>query len=200
MPNGGPDNCGRCGFNRANSGVWPGPGEENLAPGFCSIRGFEIANPLWTYCKNQHTREGVPFGPIYTAVYINGYQRVPCFYGYIPTDGSGECMVCGDHADFGIGLTIGENTLRFCGCEHYLIWWTDELKGRLEGFKKAGEKAYDDMYEARSSSDATALYSDAKESFYGAIAAAKQLEWTDEAAALEKRLHHIKDVFRSQFT
>lgn len=66
--------------------------------------------------------------------------------------------------------------------------------------KQIGEKAYDDMYEASSSTQATGCYSDAKEAFYDAIRWARELRQDDEVAALEKRLEHIKGVFRSQFT
>lgn len=74
----------------------------------------------------------------------------------------------------------------------------EQLK-RLEHLKAMGEKAYDDLYEAHSSSGATACYSDAKECYYDAIGLARQLGLTEEVAALEKRLAHIKAVFRSQF-
>jgi hypothetical protein len=66
--------------------------------------------------------------------------------------------------------------------------------------KSAGEKAYDEMYEAHSSSHATACYSEAKESFYSAIALARELGLAQEIEDLEKRLTHIKSVFRSQFS
>lgn len=61
-----------------------------------------------------------------------------------------------------------------------------------------GEKAYDQMYEAHGS--VTGLYSDAKEAFYDAIKAAEELGLTEEVQRLEKRLAHIKAVFRSQFS
>ena len=70
----------------------------------------------------------------------------------------------------------------------------------LEHLKALGEKYYDDMYEAHSSSGATACYSDAKECFRDAIAEARRLGLEAEAIALEARLAHIKAVFRSQFT
>lgn len=67
--------------------------------------------------------------------------------------------------------------------------------------KSAGEQAYDDLYEkARSSSDATMFYSEAKESFHSAIGLARELGLEQEVEELEKRLAHIKAVFRSQFT
>ena len=78
-----------------------------------------------------------------------------------------------------------------------------ELKAGLEQLahlKAMGEKAYDDMYEAHSSSGATACYSDAKECFYDAIGRAHRLGLKEESESLSARLAHIKAVFRSQFT
>jgi hypothetical protein len=79
---------------------------------------------------------------------------------------------------------------------------TDKNAGleQLAHLKAMGEKAYDDMYEAHSPSDANARYSDAKECFYDAIGLANRLGLKDEAEALSARLAHIKAVFRSQFT
>jgi len=200
MPNGGPDNCSRCGFNKANNGRWPGPGEEQEAPGFCSIRGFDIANPFWTYCKNQHSRQSAPLGPVYGAVYTQGYQRVPWYDRIFPSEGEATCLVCGDHVLTGIVLPLESGDLEFCDGEHYLVWWTDTMRKRLRASKDFGEKAYDEMYDARSSSAATGRYSDAKEAFHDAIAIARDLELPDEMAALQARLDHIKAVFRSQFS
>lgn len=202
MPNGGPDNCGRCGFNKANNGRWPGSGEENDSPGWCTIRGFDIDCALWTYCKNQHSRDPEPVGPIYTAVYTSGYQRVPWYDRVVPIASDATCMVCGDHTDFGILLPVSTGDLEFCDGEHYLVWWTDTMRKRLDACKQFGEKAYDEMYEEHSSSSsgATGRYSDAKEAFHDAINVACQLELTEEIDALRKRLDHIKAVFRSQFS
>jgi hypothetical protein len=82
---------------------------------------------------------------------------------------------------------------------------TDETERKaqleqLERLKAMGEKAYDEMYEAHSSSGATACYSDAKEAYYDAIGLARRLRLDEEVKALEERLAHIKAVFRSQFT
>ena len=71
---------------------------------------------------------------------------------------------------------------------------------RLQACKAMGEKAYDAMYEARSFSDASARYSDAKEAFYDAISLANELGLAEESKALSQRLEHIKSVFRSQFS
>jgi hypothetical protein len=68
---------------------------------------------------------------------------------------------------------------------------------RLE---EAAEASYTLMYDARTPSDATAHYSDAKEALYDAIAAAREAGQSATAERLEKRLQHIKAVFRSQFT
>jgi hypothetical protein len=68
---------------------------------------------------------------------------------------------------------------------------------RLE---EAAEASYALMYDAKTPSDATAHYSDAKEALYDAIAAARQAGQSATAQRLEKRLEHIKAVFRSQFT
>lgn len=70
----------------------------------------------------------------------------------------------------------------------------------LEACIRFGEEAYDRMYEEHSSSGATGRYSDAKEAYYDAIRLAGELGLKDKTAELEKRLEHIKAVFRSQFT
>ena len=70
--------------------------------------------------------------------------------------------------------------------------------GSLRKCKSLGEKYYDQLYETRLG--ATGLYSSAKESFYDAISLANRLGLKEEAETLERRLQHIKDVFRSQFT
>ncbi len=200
MPNGGPDNCARCGFNKANDGRWPGPGEEQEAPGFCTIRGIAVDNPFWTYCKNQHSRRSEPQGPVYGAVYTRGYQRVPWYDRTSPCEGEATCGVCGDHVLTGILLPFEGGGLEFCGREHYLVWWTDMMRKRLQACKDFGENAYDAMYDAHSSAAATGLYSDAKEAFRDAILVARDMELPDEMAALQARLDHIKAVFRSQFS
>jgi len=68
---------------------------------------------------------------------------------------------------------------------------------RLAQLERWGEEAYDHMYETRSPSGD---YSEAKENFHAAIQLANELGLREEAARLEKRLLHIKSVFRSQFT
>jgi hypothetical protein len=65
--------------------------------------------------------------------------------------------------------------------------------------KELGEKAYNDMYEAHSPRAANDCYRDAKDYFYDVIGLARELGLTGEVDALDKRLEHIKSVFRSQF-
>lgn len=62
------------------------------------------------------------------------------------------------------------------------------------------EAAYARMHDAHSTSDATAAYSDAKETFADAIGLAQRNGDTETAERLHKRLAHVKAVFRSQFT
>ena len=71
---------------------------------------------------------------------------------------------------------------------------------RLDQCTRQGEKAYDDMYEADSPSQAAGFYSDAKESFREAIRLAAELERNTDVEVLRNRLEHIKAVFRSQFS
>jgi hypothetical protein len=56
------------------------------------------------------------------------------------------------------------------------------------------------MYDAHDPGGAAVCYSDAKEALYDAIGLARRLGKVDVAARLERRLAHIKAVFRSQFT
>ncbi len=70
----------------------------------------------------------------------------------------------------------------------------------LKRMKSMGEKAYDDMYEAHTQRDIDSCYRDAKEWYYEAIGLAHRLGLTEEAEALQDRLHHIKSVYRSQFS
>jgi len=78
----------------------------------------------------------------------------------------------------------------------------EERKAKLEQLKRCAglaEQAYEAMYEAHSFAQASACYSDAKEAIYDAIQCAEELGLSKQADSLEKRLSHIKSVFRSQF-
>jgi len=77
---------------------------------------------------------------------------------------------------------------------------SDESSGpdeaRLKALEAIAEAAYSEMYD---SSYPTGRYSDAKEAFYDAIALATKLGRRKDVERLEKRLEHIKNVFRHQF-
>jgi hypothetical protein len=63
-------------------------------------------------------------------------------------------------------------------------------------YEALAETAYNEMYDARSPA---ACYSDLKDYFAMAIAAAERAGLHDEAKRLNTRLDHCKEVYRSQF-
>jgi hypothetical protein len=67
MPNGGPDNCGTCGFNRRNRGIWRNPEPDEMQISLCEIRGVAVLADHWTYCQNWHSNSREPIGPIYAS-------------------------------------------------------------------------------------------------------------------------------------
>jgi hypothetical protein len=132
VPNGGIDNCGVCGFNRANDGVW-GPADytsdKRLDNAFCTIRGVKIANALWTYCLNCHSREAAPAGPICTVGLAEPdhlYARIPWHGNQEPTlNVPGTCR-CGRFADEGIAIESDNGVKHFCCNGHYVKWWHEQ--------------------------------------------------------------------------
>ncbi len=68
---------------------------------------------------------------------------------------------------------------------------------RLKELEALAEAAYDEMYDSRSP---TGCYSRAKEAFYDVITLATRLGRQKDVERLEKRLQHVKEVFRHQFT
>lgn len=76
-----------------------------------------------------------------------------------------------------------------------------ERELKLDSLRKChalGEKYYDQLYETRFGT--TGLYSSIKDAFIDAISLANEMDLKEEAGKLENRLHHIKNVFRSQFS
>ena len=69
----------------------------------------------------------------------------------------------------------------------------------LARLKAMGEKAYEDMYEADTQWDVNNFYREAKDHFYDAMQMARELGLAAEAQSLADRLHHIREVYRSQF-
>jgi len=126
MPNGGPDNCGTCGFNCRNRGVWRNPEPDESQSSFCEIRGVPVPADYWTYCQNWHSHTREPAGPIYASgIYEDGYRRIP-WHGLIAPEfiQSGVCSECGASIDDGISIDAVESRpIMFCSNLHYLQWW-----------------------------------------------------------------------------
>ena len=129
MPNGGPDSCGTCGFNRRNRGVWRNPTPDEREVSFCEIRDIPISADHWTYCQNWHTRTPQPIGPVYASgLYESGYRRIP-WHGNVEPERTapGICAECGEHFGEGIQIaTIESAAKQFCCNLHYLMWWKRE--------------------------------------------------------------------------
>jgi hypothetical protein len=132
MPNGGPDNCGTCGFNRRNRGVWRNPTPDDSQLPFCEIRGLTVLIDHWTYCQNWHSRTRDPIGPIYASgLYENGYRRIP-WHGSVPPEksNSGICNECGTDFEDGLSVVRVESApLAFCSNLHYMAWWKRQHPG-----------------------------------------------------------------------
>ena|SRR5215813_2946657 len=132
MPNGGPDNCATCGFNRRNRGVWRNPAPDESELPHCEIRGVTVMADHWTYCQNWHTRTRQPVGPIYASgLYENGYRRIP-WHGNVEPErvGPGVCTKCGRRFADGLEIAVVESAPKqFCSNLHYLLWWKGEHHG-----------------------------------------------------------------------
>jgi len=132
MPNGGPDNCSTCGFNRRNGGVWRNQAPDESQMPFCEIRGVPILNDHWTYCENWHTLEPEPAGPIYSSgIYDQHYRRIP-WHGAVAPEliAGGACHECGEPIHDGISIPTMEGApLAFCSNLHYLEWWKRQHPG-----------------------------------------------------------------------
>lgn len=132
MPNGGPDNCGTCGFNRRNRGVWRNPAPDEQQASFCEIRNLAILADHWTYCQNWHTRTRKPVGPIYASgLYEGSYRRIPWHGSVEPeSSGPGVCSECGAAFAEGIAIPGVEGASQFfCSNLHYLEWWKRQHAG-----------------------------------------------------------------------
>src|SRR5215472_8551955 len=121
MPNGGPDNCSTCGFNRRNQGVWRNTQPDEQQPPFCEIRGLSVLFEHWTYCMNWHTRTREPAGPVYASgLYDQGYRRIPWHGAVAPeTAASGVCSECNQPFSDGLEIAVLERAPRlFCSNLH----------------------------------------------------------------------------------
>ena len=126
MPNGGPDNCSTCGFNRRNRGTWHNSAPAKQEMPFCEIRGLPVPADHWTYCMNWHTRTRQPIGPVYASgLYEGSYHRIPWDGGVEPEpSGAGVCSECSAGFAQGISVAKVEGAMRiFCSNHCYLRWW-----------------------------------------------------------------------------
>ena len=73
----------------------------------------------------------------------------------------------------------------------------DADRTEVARYEALAEAAYGEMYETRSP---VGSYSELKECFAMAIAAAERAGLHDEARRLSERLEHCKNVYRSQFS
>lgn len=132
MPNGGPDNCSTCGFNRRNAGLWRNSAPDETQLPFCEIRGVPVPYDHWTYCQNWHTRTSDPIGPIYASgIYDECYRRIP-WHGAVPPEfvTTGVCSECSAPIHDGISIPSVEGApLAFCCNLHYLDWWKRQHPG-----------------------------------------------------------------------
>jgi len=132
MPNGGPDNCGTCGYNRRNWGIWRNPQPDENEPSYCRIRSVPLTADHWTYCQNWHTRTSEPIGPVYASgLYENGYRRIP-WHGTIEPDHikAGVCNECRERFDEGLAIAVPDAPpVQFCSNLHYLKWWKRQHPG-----------------------------------------------------------------------
>jgi hypothetical protein len=70
-------------------------------------------------------------------------------------------------------------------------------KAEVAKYEALADKAYGDMYDSRTPA---ACYSDLKDYFASAIGAAERAGLHDEAARLDAKLEHCRQVYRSQFS
>ena len=131
MPNGGPDNCGNCIWNR-NTG-------RRTKPAFCELRLVNASNPFWTYCGNFDSwQEDIPEikppikGPIYASGIFEGwYTRIPWYGNNEPeTHTSGVCSVTGVKFCKGITLTVKETgeVFNFATNDIYCNWVDEHIQ------------------------------------------------------------------------
>lgn len=135
MPNGGPDCCGNCAFNKAVQEMNP-PHPDQMEHfweiSHCTLRKLKITDPLWTYCYNF--RQGkelpepgefvTPNGWVYASGLYEGYVRIPWHGDSEPVVSVPcTCLICGRTTDRGISFIHEGKELGFCTNRHYIDWW-----------------------------------------------------------------------------
>ena len=146
MPNGGPDNCGMCAWNRVTGARTKG--------GRCELRGIEISSPFWTYCNNWSPRgRDIPTsqpairGPVYSSgIFEGGYARIPWYGKNEPhTYISGVCSVTGVKFSKGISVTDDQTseTFYFASNDIYCDWLKQRTGDREGAESKKKESSGD---------------------------------------------------------
>jgi len=136
MPNGGPDCCGNCGFNRAvQEMAHPHPQhyDKFFEISYCTLRDIKIKNAFWTYCDNFRYGKSLPepgekvepIGWIQSSgLYEGGYARIHWHGDIEPNVGVPcTCDYCGAQTDEGITINHDCTLLGFCSNGHYSAWW-----------------------------------------------------------------------------
>ena len=135
MPNGGPDCCGNCGFNKAVQEMahpHPDQREKFWALSYCTLRAVKVISPFWTYCHNFRYGKRIPDpnervelkGCISASGLYEGYVRIP-WHGKVEPDVSTPCacILCGRKTDKGITVIHEAKEIGFCTNRHYIDWW-----------------------------------------------------------------------------
>jgi hypothetical protein len=138
MPNGGPDCCGNCGFNKAVQEMahpHPDQREKFWALSHCSLRDVKITNPFWTYCRNFRYGKPLPKpgekaaikGWISSSGLYEGYVRIP-WHGQTEPEVSVPCVcaICGRKTPKGITVAHEGMNMGFCTNRHYVDWWKSQ--------------------------------------------------------------------------
>ena len=135
MPNGGPDCCGNCGYNKAVQEMahpHPDRKEEFWNLSHCTLRQVRIPDPFWTYCENflygkeipEEDAEVQPKGYISGSGLFEGYVRIPWNDTTSPkVSVPSKCAVCGRETLRGITVQHEDAELGFCTNRHYIDWW-----------------------------------------------------------------------------
>jgi hypothetical protein len=134
MPNGGPDCCGACDFNKAvqEMGRHPEDNKRFLALSNCTLRDLKITNPFWTYCHSFRWGELLPVpivkeeakGWVFASGLYEGYVRIP-WHGMVEPKVSAPCIceICARKTQGGITVVHDGRTIGFCTNRHYIEWW-----------------------------------------------------------------------------
>lgn len=127
------ENCGTCGFNKANKIIDSCIRSSGAA--MCTIRNVTMSDPFHNLCRNWFSlaesllhevkRNRDPIGPVLASGFM---EEAACS---LPWHGakepqpvsSGRCFVCASEFKNGIEVSDDTETRQFCCCRHYIRWW-----------------------------------------------------------------------------